>query len=140
MRWYEGLFLFDSGLATKEGEDPATYLKGLLDKHGAKMHSFEKWDDRKLAYEVTKDAQRIRRGTYFLAVYQMEPKAVASFRRDCRLSERVVRDMVVQDDQMLPRIEERIRLKKQREEEAAQAAAEGLPPRRGGRGGGGGRH
>ena len=126
-RWYEGLFLFDSAHAAKEPEETASYLKELLDKHGGEIRSFERWDDRRLAYEI----DGIRRGTYYLVVMQMDPQSVAGLRRDCNLSERVVRFLMIQDDELLERMEERARIKKKRDEEAAQAAAEGLPVRRG---------
>ncbi|MFC1707432.1 30S ribosomal protein S6 [Planctomycetota bacterium] len=126
IRWYEGMFLFDSAVVSRDPQDTEAYLKGLLEKHGAKIHSFEKWDDRKLAYEINK----VRRGTYFLVIYQQEPSAIVALRRDCKLSESVLRQLILQDDKMLPRVEERAKLKKKRDEEAAQAAAEGIPSRR----------
>lgn len=125
-RWYEGMFIFDSSFAARETEEAEKHLKDLLEKHGATIHKFEKWDDRKLAYDI----ERVRRGYYFLVVYRMDADKVSALKRDCRLSERVVRELILQDDQMMMRLEERERLKVKREEEAAKAAAEGLPPRR----------
>lgn len=126
VRWYEAMFLFDSSMAAKDGQDGETHLKELLAKHGVEIHSFEKWDERRLAYEIN----RVRRGIYFLVVCKMEPERIAALKRDCNLSEHVLRHLIIQDDKLLARIEERVQLKKKREEEAAQAAAEGLPPRR----------
>lgn len=126
MRWYEGMFLFDSALATKEGEDVEGYLKELLGKHGATIKSFKRWDDRKLAYEV----EKVRRGTYYLTTYEMDPVAVSALKRDCNLSEKVLRHLILQDDDLLGNMEVREELKRQREEEAAKQASEGLPPRR----------
>jgi len=126
MRWYEGMFLFDSSFAGRDGAQAETHLKELLEKHGAVVHTFERWDDRKLAYDIDK----VRRGAYYLVVYRMDPQSIVGLRRDCRLSERVMRELIIQDDEMLPRLEERTRLKVLREEEAAKAAAEGLRPRR----------
>jgi small subunit ribosomal protein S6 len=126
MRWYEGLFLCDSGLAAREPEETVAGLKGLLTKHGGAIHSFEKFDDRRLAYEVNK----IRRGAYYVSVFQMGPENVSAFKRDCNYSEQVLRHLLIQDDKMFERLTEREGLKKLREEEAAKAAAEGMPTRR----------
>ena len=81
VRWYEGMFLFDSSLATREPEETEAYLKELLDKHGCAIHTFEKWDDRRLGYEIN----RVRRGSYYRVVYQQEPASVQAMKRDCNL-------------------------------------------------------
>ncbi|MHC4391332.1 MAG: 30S ribosomal protein S6, partial [Planctomycetota bacterium] len=99
---------------------------GLLEKHGATIKSLEKWDDRRLAYEIGP----MRRGTYFLTVFQMDPTKTNVFRRDCNLSEKVVRHLLIQDDKMMALLEERVVIAKKREAEALQAQSEGLRPRR----------
>jgi ribosomal protein S6 len=123
LRYYEGLWLFDSALAAKEWEPLAALVDGILKKHGAKVMRIEKWDDRKLAYDIKK----VKRGTYLLGHFQCEPSGIAGIGRDSALNESVLRHLIVEVEDLPKKLEERAELKKKREAEAAQAAAEGMP-------------
>lgn len=123
LRYYEGLWLFDSALASKEWDNMVAHVRAILEKQGAKIIRLEKWDDRKLAYDI----KNVKRGTYLLGHFQCEPAGIAQIRRDCELSELVLRNLILEDEDLLARIEERAALKKKREAEAAQAAADGMP-------------
>ena len=61
---YEGMFLFPQS-ATANLQEAADHVKAILDRCGASIVSFRKWDDRRLAYEV----QGNKRGVYFLAYF-----------------------------------------------------------------------
>jgi small subunit ribosomal protein S6 len=123
LRWYEGMFLFDSTEASKDLAATLLHVRTVLEKHGSKIMKLEKWDDRKLAYDIG----NVKRGTYVLCFFQCEPKEMAPMRRDLELSEHVVRHLILEDEELLLHIEERERVKKKREAEAAQAAADGFP-------------
>jgi small subunit ribosomal protein S6 len=95
---YEAMFLVDP---VKHGEDPAgteKIVSGLLEKHGAKMHRFEKWDDRKLAYEIGGH----KRGIYLLALFEMAGEKVRGLRDDCELTEAILRQLVLRLDTDIP--------------------------------------
>jgi small subunit ribosomal protein S6 len=123
LRYYEGLWLFDSAIAVKDWEQLFATVEGILKKHGARIMRLEKWDDWKLAYDVKK----VKRGTYLLGHFQAEPAALEAINRECRLTESVLRHLIVEVKDLPKKLEERAELKKKREAEAAQAVAEGMP-------------
>ena len=49
--FYEGMFLFPQS-ATANLQGAVDHIKGILDKAGATIKTFQKWDDRRLAYEI----------------------------------------------------------------------------------------
>lgn len=112
LRYYEGLFLFDSAEATKSLENLVAHVDALLKKHGAQVMKIEKWDDRKLTYDVKK----IKRGTYLLAHYQAEPQSSSNIRRDAQLSELILRHLVTEEDDLPTKLKEREEIKKRRAE------------------------
>ena len=58
---YEGMFLFPQS-ATANLQEAIDHLKEILEKVGATIINFRKWDDRRLAYEIDGN----KRGVYFL--------------------------------------------------------------------------
>jgi ribosomal protein S6 len=123
LRYYEGMWLFDSSEAAKDMPATIAHVDGILKKHGAQILKLERWDDRKLAYDIG----NVKRGTYVLGMFQAEPTAIPGIHRDGELSELIMRQMFLEDEDLLAKVKEREELKKKREAEAAQAAAEGLP-------------
>jgi small subunit ribosomal protein S6 len=89
IRTYEGIFLFPQS-ATANLQDAADHIKAILDRCGATIVSFRKWDDRRLAYEVEGN----KRGVYFLAYFTAPTSALAEIERRCNLSEEILRTMV----------------------------------------------
>ena len=89
IRTYEGMFLFPQS-ATANLQEAADHVKAILDRCGASIVSFRKWDDRRLAYEV----QGNKRGVYFLAYFTAPTSALAEIERRCNLSEEILRTMV----------------------------------------------
>jgi small subunit ribosomal protein S6 len=83
------MFLFPQA-ATANLQDAADHIKEILDRCGATIKSFRKWDDRRLAYEV----QGNKRGVYFLAYFTAPTSALADIERRCNLSEEILRTMV----------------------------------------------
>ena len=95
---YEGMFLVDP---VKHGEDPDGVQKavsGLLEKHGAKIQQIEQWDERKLAYEI----KGHKRGVYLLTYFEMPGENVDAMRRECRITELILRQMVIRLDSDIP--------------------------------------
>jgi ribosomal protein S6 len=123
LRYYEGLWLFDSAVAAKDWDQLAAHVRAILEKQGSKIIRLEKWDDRKLAYDV----KNIKRGTYMIGHFQCEPTGISQIKRDCQLSEFILRNILLEDEDLLAKIQERAELKKKRELEAAQAVADGVP-------------
>lgn len=88
MKRYEVLFLFDGGSdwAAVERE-----VRRLLERIEAVPQVIIKYDERRLAYEI----RRRKRGTYVLAYFDADPSRMAEFDRDARLSETLLRHLVL---------------------------------------------
>ena len=95
---YEGMFLLDPVAHAADPEGVEKVVAGLLAKHGAKVHQVERWDERKLAYEI----KGHRRGVYNLAYFDMPGGSVNALRGDCRLNELILRVMIVRLDDDVP--------------------------------------
>jgi len=90
-RIYEGMFLVDNAVV-REGWDKAKSLvTSLLEKHGAKVLSARRWDERRLAYPIGGK----NRATFLLAYYNIDVDAIPAMRRDFELNESVLRTMEV---------------------------------------------
>jgi small subunit ribosomal protein S6 len=95
---YEAMFLVDP---VKHTEDPAgteKLVSGLLEKHGAQIRQFARWDERKLAYDVAGH----KRGVYLLALFEMEGERLSGLRQDCELTEAILRQLVLRLDMDIP--------------------------------------
>ena len=117
MRAYEGLFLVEEGKATEAAQEVNDHIHGLLDRHGATVRTFEKWNSGRLAYEV--DGKK--RGTYFIVQFDAEPAQIDALTKDCELSPIVLRAMVLRKENIGQTLQEA--------EDAIRAArrAKGLP-------------
>ena len=91
MNTYEGLFLLNSVEAKRDWDGAAEHVRSILAKHGAETGTNYRWDERKLAYEV----KRQKRGTYYLVYFTCPSEAITAIRRDCQLSETILRHLIV---------------------------------------------
>ena len=94
MKLYEGMFLFDSNAAGKDWLGLEKHVGDLLERHDAKLEHSERWPDRRLAYEI----KGCKKGTYYLTYFRAPPTAIDGLKRDCELSERVLRVLILQDE------------------------------------------
>lgn len=92
---YEGLFLFPQ-VATSNLQGATDHVMALLDRADAKLLSFRKWDERRLAYEIKGN----KRGVYFLAYFEAPTDKLARLERDCNLSEQMLRAMITRADHL----------------------------------------
>jgi small subunit ribosomal protein S6 len=92
---YEGMFLFGAAAAT-EPQAAEGHVRRFIEAHGGNILVLKKWDERKLAYEVGGN----KRGTYFLTLFTAPPSAVVQIERDVKLSEDVLRVMILKADGM----------------------------------------
>ena len=91
MNLYEGLFLLNSVEAKRDWDGICGHVRELLEKHGAEVLKEVQWDDRRLAYEVAGQ----KRGAYLLVFFKLDGQNIAPLRRDCQLSERILRQLFV---------------------------------------------
>ena len=128
-RNYEAMFLLDNRAAQADWDEVSGKVDAILDKHGATIVKKEKWDERKLAYEIKGQ----RRATYYLVYFQSSPSAINTIREDVQLTEVILRHMVLALDEEID-----VHIKK-RDEERELLAEDSRRHALSGWGGGGGR-
>ena len=94
-RVYEAMFLVDSGDAAV-WDEMSKHLATMLTRSGATVIGMTRWDERKLCYTV----KGRKRGTYVLAFFILVGggAAMTGIERDCRLSEKVLRALLLKAD------------------------------------------
>ena len=117
-RLYEGLFLVDSALAASDWEGVNAAIKKVFERNDADVVSMEKWDERKLAYDV----EGKERGTYILTYFNAPGLKIKDIERDVQLSEMILRVMVIRADRMPQEIIEKLTPAKAEEKKQAEAA------------------
>jgi ribosomal protein S6 len=96
---YEGMFLIDNSRVKPDPESCVGAVNELLGKHRANVVRTDRWDERKLAFEMRKQ----KRATYVLSHFEMEPKEVVELRRDVSLNENFLRALVLRHDDGFPK-------------------------------------
>ena len=124
---YEGLFLVPLA-ASANMKSVVDHIHELLQRAGAEIIAFRKWDERRLAYEIRGN----KRGLYFLTYFRAPTTNMAKLERDCNLSEHILRAMFLRAEHRpaehieatdgRQELEDEMRL---RAEDAVAAAAEG---------------
>jgi small subunit ribosomal protein S6 len=92
---YEAMFLLGTA-ATAEPEKGVETCRGIIERHGGQIMVIKKWDERKLAYEISGQ----KRGTYVISFFTAPGAAVAGIERDVKLSEEVLRVLVLKADHL----------------------------------------
>jgi len=131
LRFYEGMFLIASQEVQRDPDLATNTILATLKKHGCEVVRNERWNERKLAYPV----KRCDRGTYFVIHFNAEEGKIAALRRDCQLSEMILRTMITLCPVPLEKLppvgtgpKEEVRPAPRRAEEQAPAAAQARPP------------
>lgn len=127
---YEAMFLLGQAQAA-DLAGAVAHINEIMARGHAEILGMRKWDERRLAYEIRGQ----KRGTYILVYFKAPGKDVAHIERDCNLSEKIMRTLIVRADQYTPEeiasfdgrkeLEVEIKL---RGERAAQPATEGAAP------------
>ncbi|MDP7030286.1 MAG: 30S ribosomal protein S6 [Phycisphaerales bacterium] len=92
---YEGMFLFPQS-ATSDLAGASQHVLDHLEKVGAEVVSFRKWDDRRLAYPIRGN----KRGVFFLGYFKLAGDKMASLERNLLLSEDLVRFLITRADHL----------------------------------------
>jgi small subunit ribosomal protein S6 len=91
---YEGMFLVDSGLAGSDWDGVLASIENILQRAEAETISLQKWGERKLAYDIDHKS----RGTYVLCYFRADGSRIAGIEKDVRLSERIMRVLILRAD------------------------------------------
>jgi small subunit ribosomal protein S6 len=108
---YEAMFLLDNAATTADFEGTAAGVDQILARAGATIVQKERWDERKLAYEI----RGHKRATYYLVYFRAPTDAVQKIRGDAALSEKIIRCLILSLEEPIEvhvkkRAEERERL------------------------------
>jgi small subunit ribosomal protein S6 len=92
---YEAMFLLGSAFAT-DLDGAIKLVRGIVERHEGQIIVIKKWDERKLAYEISGQ----KRGLFILCYYKGPGASVAAIERDVNLSDQVLRVMVTKADHL----------------------------------------
>ena len=98
MNVYEGMFLLNSVEARRDWDAAKAQVQDILTKSGAEIATNYRWDERRLAYEIKGQ----KRGTYYLVYFKAESDAIATIRRDCRMNDLVLRQLILRWEKEIP--------------------------------------
>ena len=93
-RIYEAMFVVDSGAASSDWDGVVATINTIMRRNEADVISVRKWDDRRLAYDISGH----RRGMYVLSYFNADPDRIGGIERDVRLNESILRVMVLRGD------------------------------------------
>lgn len=91
-RTYECMCLLDNREVRKGWQPLKDAVTGMFTKHGAKILSSRRWDERRLAYAI--NAQH--RGTYLLIYFAADTQVVTGIRRDLQFNEALLRYLLIE--------------------------------------------
>jgi len=92
---YEAMFLFPQSATANLGE-ASDHVLAHLEKVGAEVMAFRKWDDRRLAFPIKGNT----RGVFFLGYFKLSGDKMASLERNLLLSEDLVRFLITRADHL----------------------------------------
>lgn len=94
MHRYEGMFLVGNTAANDDWDNLVDHIQGVLTKHGAEVIELNKWEERKLAFNIGDHT----RGTYIIVLFNADGSSITKIRHDFSLSESVIRSLILRDD------------------------------------------
>ena len=94
MRKYECAYILDPTLADEDQEPLIERFKTLVGDNGGSVDAVDKWERRRLAYEIKKQLE----GIYAIIDIQAEPAAVAELDRQLNLNESVLRTKLMRPE------------------------------------------
>jgi small subunit ribosomal protein S6 len=91
VREYELMVVLDPNLDEAAIEALNTRIQNMVTQRGGTLESVESWGRKRLAYPIG----RYRDGVYILSRFQMPPNAAAEIERALKLTESVIRHLLV---------------------------------------------
>lgn len=91
-RTYECMCLLDNREVRKGWQPLKDAVAGQFTKHGARILSCRRWDERRLAYTIKGQ----HRGTYLLVYFAADTQAVTGIRRDLQFNESLLRYLLLE--------------------------------------------
>ncbi|MCZ0754744.1 30S ribosomal protein S6 [Anoxybacillus sp. J5B_2022] len=95
MRKYEIMYIIRPNIDDEGRKAVVERFNNILTENGAEITSVKEWGKRRLAYEI-KD---FRDGYYMIVNVMSQPKAVQEFDRLAKISEDIIRHIVVKEEE-----------------------------------------
>ena len=95
MRKYECTYILDPGIADEDQEPVIDRFKNLVGDNGGTVDAVDKWERRRLAYEV----KGKREGVYVVMNFSGEPSTEVELGRVLGISEGILRHLIIRTDQ-----------------------------------------
>lgn len=123
---YEAIYIIEAGLPDEQSVSIIDKYQGVVTRGGGVIDDVDRWDARRLAYPV----KGRREGVYIVMNFRSEPAARLELDRIFRISDDVIRHMIIRQEDEADRFPSKIRAAEQerREREMAARAAAAPPP------------
>ncbi len=94
IRSYEALYIVRPELKDSEIQKIADKFRKVAEDKGSTVKSAEKWEKRKLAYEIA----GLKEGNYIMMLFDAEGDVPAELNRLMRISDDVIRHLIIKQD------------------------------------------
>ena len=95
---FEIMLILNPALSDEESATSINNIKELVGRGGGTVSQEDKWGTRHLAYPIKKRGQRYLEGTYHLMYADIESSELQSLYRHLRLSDALLRFMIVRGE------------------------------------------
>ncbi|RMF26984.1 MAG: 30S ribosomal protein S6 [Chloroflexi bacterium] len=95
MRSYELTFIIHPEVEEPDFSQLIEKVKGYITSNGGQVTNVDIWGRRKLAYPI----RRVREGQYVYMEMEMDGQAIANLERSLRLTEPIMRHLIVRTDE-----------------------------------------
>ncbi|MQF64547.1 30S ribosomal protein S6 [SAR202 cluster bacterium AC-409-J13_OGT_754m] len=96
-REYELMLVMNPALSKEDSLGAKDRVKDIIGEEGGEITSEDDWGTRRLAYPIKKAGQPYMEGNYQILRFNMEAHDVSELENQLRLTENVLRHMVVRD-------------------------------------------
>ncbi len=91
---YECMFLLDTSKVAGDVGNADKQLRTIFERNNAEVLISRPWDERRLTYPIRNQ----KKGLYYLTYFSAEGKSLTGIESDCRLSEMILRQMILKID------------------------------------------
>ena len=94
MRKYEVMYVIRPDLNEEATKEAVEKFQNVITANGGEIQKVDDMGKRRLAYEI----QGYHEGVYTLVYFQSEPQVVAELERNLKISDAVIRYLIVKDE------------------------------------------
>ncbi|GAV25160.1 30S ribosomal protein S6 [Carboxydothermus islandicus] len=94
LRQYEVMYILHPELDAEKTESIIERFKGMIEQDGGEVTNIDRWGKRRFAYEIKK----LREGYYVVMNFKAKAETVQELDRVLRISDDVVRHIVIRED------------------------------------------